>query len=144
MTDLAVIQGTFAHANAIKTRSTFQLIVEIPIEEADKALLALGGWPQPGKERPVAVALLSTKAIEPKAKRGSLAQQAGILCSDKRFLAFLTENYPHIGAPGNDFEAATAVRSICGVESRREFDSDPAAGQRWKSIKAQYEGWLTL
>jgi hypothetical protein len=144
MTDHAVIAGTFADCKLIKTRSALQLIIEVPIEQADQALTALGGVPQPGKEKPVAVARLNSHAIEPPAKKGTLAQQAGILCGDVRFLKFIAEKYPHIGSPENDFEAAASVRAICGVESRAQFDSDPAAGQRWRSMKGAFDAWLTL
>lgn len=144
MTDHAVIAGSFSECRMVKTRSAFQLVIEVPIEQADAALKALGGMPQPGKERPVAVARLNASSVEPAAKKGSLAQQAGILCGDPRFLTFLAENYQHIGAPKDDFEAATTVRSICGVNSRSEFDSDPAAGQRWRNVKGAFDAWLTL
>lgn len=59
----AAIAGSFADAKIVKTRSTLQLIIELPIEQADAALKALGGVPQPGREKPVAVALLDTDAI---------------------------------------------------------------------------------
>ena len=139
MTNHAIIAGTFAHAVAIKTRSIFQLIVELPIEQADAALKSLGGWPQPGKEKPVAVALLNGNS-EPKAKRGSLAQQAGILCSEPVFAKFLEETHPHIEAT----DTAYAVRQICGVDSRAEFDSDPAKGQLWRSLKGKFDAWKML
>ena len=138
MTDHAVITGTFSEAKFIKTRSAMQIVVEVPIEHADMALQALGGVPQPGKEVSVAVARLNT-IQEPKAKRGTLAQQCGILCGDPVFLKFLYEHGPFM--PRNDFEAAAVVRKICKVESRSEFDSDAAAGQRWRDLKGKYEAW---
>lgn len=138
MTDAAVITGTFADCRTVKTRSTLQLVIEIPIEDADQALKVLGGVPQPGKEQHVAVARLNARA-EPKAKKGSLAQQAGILASDARFLAFLAETHPHIVKEGAD-----AIREICGVDSRAEFDTDPHAGQRWRQLKGAFDAWLTL
>ena len=141
MTDHAVITGTFSEAKFIKTRSAMQIVVEVPIEHADMALQVLGGVPQPGKEVPVAVARLNT-IQEPKAKRGTLAQQCGILCGDPVFLKFLYEHGPEI--PRNDFEAAAVVRKICKVESRSEFDSDPLAGQRWRDLKAKYEAWKII
>ena len=55
----AVTQGTFADFKLIKSRSTAQLVIEIPIEAADAALLALGGVPLPGKECWVAIARLN-------------------------------------------------------------------------------------
>lgn len=61
--DLAAIAGSFADAKLIKSRSVLQLHIEIAIEQADAALAALGGIPQPGKEKPVAVALLNPDSV---------------------------------------------------------------------------------
>jgi len=140
--DHAVITGTFSEAKFIKTRSACQLVIEIPIEAADHALKVLGGVPQPGKEKPVAVARLNN-SVEPKAKRGSLAADAGILCNAPTFVKFLEENYKHIDT-GSPWDAAEVVRAVCGVDSRAEFDSNSAAGRRWLDLKAYYEGWKNL
>lgn len=141
MTDLAIITGTFSDLKIIRTRSACQVVVEIPIEAADAALKALGGVPQPGKEVSVAVYRMAIPQ-EPKAKRGTLAQQCGILCGDPVFLKFLTEKYGYF--PLNDFDAAADVRQICGVKSRTEFDLDPDAGTRWLDLKGLYQAWKLL
>jgi anti-sigma-K factor RskA len=144
MIDHAVIAGTFADFKLIKTRSTAQLVIELAIEHADEALRVLGGVPQPGKEIPVAVARM-TAHREPKAKRTSLTQQAGIRCGERTFQTYLEETHPHIAplVPG-EMEAAEAVRQICGVDSRAEFDSDAAAGQRWRALETAFQGWKML
>lgn len=114
----AAIAGSFADAKIVKTRSTLQLIIELPIEQADAALKALGGVPQPGREKPVAVALLDTDAItsgplaatpaaptpppdevhqapakqrKPGAasSQDGVVRQAGILCNDRQFQLWL-------------------------------------------------------
>ena len=54
----AAIAGTFSDLRTVKTRGICQLVIEIPIEQADTALAALGGVPQPGKEKWVALAPL--------------------------------------------------------------------------------------
>jgi hypothetical protein len=151
---LSVITGTFAHANAIKTRSTFQLIIEIPIEGADAALTRLGGWPQPGKEKAVAIALLNPNrtladgpnALNLKAKGpATLAQIAGILCGEQQFQIFLAEKYPHI-ASDQTFKsesdwAAFMLRAIAGVDSRKEFDTDNRAAHRFLMVKEAFDAW---
>jgi hypothetical protein len=144
--DHAVITGTFSEAKFIKTRSAMQIVVEVPIEQADLALQTLGGVPQPGKEVAVAVARLQVQAEPKPAKKTSLAQQAGIRCGEPAFLKFLTEEYcdADVRAPENDFDAAAIVRIITDVESRAEFDSDPAAGQRWKDLEGRYRAWLRV
>lgn len=138
MTEHAVISGSLSELKMVKTRSVLQIVIEVPLEMAPKVTATLG-WPVPGNETPVAIARLNTFK-EPKAPKGSLAQQAGILCGDVRFAKFLEETHPHIEA----VDTAEAVRTICGVLSRAEFDSDPAAGQRWRCLKGQFEGWKTL
>lgn len=152
---LAVITGTFAHANAIKTRSTFQLIIEIPIEGADAALSRLGGWPQPGKEKPVAIALLNPNrtladgphALNLKAKGpATLAQIAGILCAESEFQSFLGHTYQHIEVPFFPSNkraewAAAKLRAITGVDSRKEFDTDNRAAHRFLMLKEAFEQW---
>jgi hypothetical protein len=143
--DAAVITGTFADFKLIKTRSTAQLVIEVPIEQADRALLALGGIPQPGRESSVAVARLDIKKVKPferPGKRQSLAQKAALLCGDEDFRKFLSDALPHSGVPQDADEAAAFVRELCQVESRSEFDSDPEAGQRWLELEAQFTAWL--
>jgi hypothetical protein len=94
----------------------------------------------------VLLELTDDEMVRTPPKPKSLAQQAGILCGEITFLKFLEENYQHLvtGPISNDFDAASMVRQICGVESRADFDSDPAAGQRWRSLKGQFEAWKTL
>src|SRR4051794_33494293 len=58
----AAIQGTFADFKLVKTRRTVQIVIEVPIEQADQALAALGGLPQPAEEKWVAVARINGAA----------------------------------------------------------------------------------
>lgn len=52
------IQADFVDAKSVPTRGVFRLIFDVPIENADHALKALGGWPQPGTNRVCAAVLL--------------------------------------------------------------------------------------
>jgi hypothetical protein len=54
----AAFDAVFSDFKLVKTRSSAQLVLEIPIERADAVLAILGGVPQPGKEVSVAVARL--------------------------------------------------------------------------------------
>lgn len=58
MSAAAIIRGTFADFKLIKGRKVAQVVIEVPIEEADAALRALGGVPMPHLDRWCAVALL--------------------------------------------------------------------------------------
>jgi hypothetical protein len=132
----AVITGTFADLKLVKTRSTVQVIIECPIEQA-KQVTDLLGFPLPGQEIHVAVARLSTNRGTPKTQT-NLAQQAGIACGTSSFHIFLQETHPHVTSD----TAAQMVRDICGVASRRELDSDPAKGRLWQALHGRYIEWL--
>ena len=54
-------------------------------------------------------------------RKQSLAQVAGTLCT-------LPEFWQHLGV-SCESEAAEIVRNLCGVKSRAELDTNPAAAQ---------------
>ena len=56
MTD-AVIKGTYSDFKLIKTRNVVQMIIEVPIEQANQITTKFG-MPQPNEEKWVAVALI--------------------------------------------------------------------------------------
>lgn len=144
MTDEAVITGTFADMKLVKTRSAMQLVIEVPIEHGKKVIEAFG-LPVPGAEIPVAVARLAAADIVPqpqKQRNGKLAQRSALLCADPRFLRFIGETCPSIRQPRDANEAADAVRMVCGVKSRAEFDTNDEAAQRWLTLKGKFDAWL--
>jgi len=61
MEDRCILQADFSATRIIAGRKCLQLIFEVPIEAADDAMAKLGGFPQPGENRWVAIALLDTK-----------------------------------------------------------------------------------
>jgi hypothetical protein len=66
-------------------------------------------------------------ANEDRAAAGPLCRLAAIWCKDIEFQDWLADNYGGLfnaGPDGEDLEesAARAVRSLCGVTSRRELD----------------------
>lgn len=65
----AAIRGTFAEVKTIKTRGVAVFCIEVQIEEANEALIALGGIPLPGKEPWVALARLNPDAVPVRAER---------------------------------------------------------------------------
>lgn len=140
----AAIKGTFADFRLIKGRKVAQLVIELPIEEADAALATLGGLPQPAAERWVAIAALNVTSIKPQEKRRyddlRAAMQAAIRCSDPSFWRFLDEEI----APGvkNDSEAAIVVRAHCGVDSRSALNDNPIAATRWRQLDGRYRAWM--
>lgn len=53
---MTAVRGTFSDFKTVKTRGVCQLIIEVPIEDADHALAVLGGVPQMKAEQWVGVA----------------------------------------------------------------------------------------
>lgn len=135
-----VLRATYADLKTVKTRSTCQVILELPIEALTE-VVALLGAPVPGNEVWVAIARLRTPAeqpvaeIEPPLKRGAtLAQIAGIICNEGAFQKF-------VGA-ANAAEAAEFVRGRCNVSSRANIDHNPDAMRAFKDLKAKYDAWM--
>jgi len=153
----AAISGTFADFRMVKGRKVCQLVVEVPIEQADAALNALGGVPQPHAERWVAIARLNEtpapagqdgeavstaapEAASPSVTEGGMSRrswsdlkpsaQAAIRCGEPRF-------QKHLGAPDATLAAAW-VRHQCGVVSRRDLDTDKRAATIWGQIDTSY------
>ena len=60
--DHAAIRATFTNIQNIQGRKVVQLVLEIPIEQAEKACMVLG-WPDAANPRWCAIALLNEDAI---------------------------------------------------------------------------------
>lgn len=143
----AAIKGQFADFKIIKTRKLAQLIIEIPIEQADAALATLGGIPRSDNERWIALARLDLTAsqqplphpIEKRERRPfhtlSYAQQAGIKSDDLTFALWMS----HLPVGKECENAAEAIRAWCGVESRADIKPNTKAGERWIELLRAYE-----
>jgi hypothetical protein len=143
----AAIQATFADFRLIKGRKQAQLVLEIPIEEADNALAVLGGIPQPQSDCWVAVARLNGVARqEPKPDKEKqkwddlkLSMQAGIRCEEPAFWRYCND----CGYNVADAEtAANAVRELCDVDSRSGLNNNPEAAELWRDLDRSYQAWL--
>lgn len=170
MTRPAAFKATYSDWKLIKTRSVVQIVFEVPLNEADAAYHVVGGMPDVGAERWFGIAAIKLgggtgsqltppveaagpcgeaadrphKPRKPVAAEKRLAQQAGILCADPVFWAFLreavTERVPHFDA--RDEESATrAVREFCCVESRALITPDSEAGAYWNELYSRFTAW---
>lgn len=140
----AAIQATFSTYKPVPTRSVLQLVFEVPIERQADVFAALG-YPLPGEERMVAVALLKESkpvpnvvplpAGETKPRRRladmPLSQRAALLCGDVAFRRYF-------GQP-DEASAAQELRERCGVASRAELDHKPFAAEAFRRLVAEYE-----
>lgn len=138
MTD--VLKATYADLKTVKTRSTCQLILELPIE-ALTDVVALLGAPVPGNEVWVAVARLRPEAtqqepeqLDPQRPSKSLAQIAGIICSQPAF-------WKYIQVDGEE-AAARYVRNWCNVSSRAAIDHNEDAAREFRTLNTDYKLWL--
>lgn len=152
MTNPAAIKGTFSGIEPVKTRSVVKFIIEVPYEQADASLQALGGLPQPAKEPWVAVALLKTPCkpeVPEEVKKPRKAwddylpsQQAAIRCSDPEFQKWVYAINDWVGPRGPDNAVAAAasyVRQECRVTSRSEIRPGTEEACRWSALDERYQ-----
>lgn len=136
-----VLKATYADLKTVKTRSTCQIILELPIE-ALTDVVALLGAPVPGNEVWVAVARLRPDAVQqpvaeleqPHHRQKSLAQIAGIICNEPAF-------WKYIDVKG-EAEAADYVRGHCNVTSRSALDHNDDAALAFRTLRTDYDLWL--
>lgn len=140
---MSALAGNFADFKIIKTRSVLQIVVEIPIEQGQKALELLG-IPQPGQEIPVAIARLVAppKAIDPdKSSRAKEAYatkdnmqkavvRAAMLCKEAKFQDYIAVASPEM--------AANWMRRHLGVEHRSEIASNEDAYENFLHLETDY------
>jgi len=148
----AALRGTFSDFKLIRSRKICQLVIEVPLEQADAALQALGGIPNPADERWVAVARLNPEAKQaPKEESDeegrkrrfhemNPAAQIAMSCSSPSFREFLRtrEGYLH-----DDTETADAwVKGILRVKSKTEVRPGTYAFEAWNELRGSYEVWM--
>lgn len=143
----AAFKATYSDLKFIKSRKVAQVMLELPIEQADAFVKAFG-TPNPASETWVAIARLDlSKTQEPeKAKRKfdelPLSQQAALLCNREAFWRFLDSHYQNIHV-ADEQSAAAVLRDMCGVLSRSEIDSSHGAAERFKSLSSEFDAWLS-
>lgn len=136
---MTAIRATFSDFRTVKSRKVAQLVMEVPIEDADAALRTLGGVPRPDVDRWVGIAPITEEASRRPAEKPATArtwadltysQQAGIRCNEPTFQEWMNST--------DADHAAKAVRQVCGVASRAELDQDRVAGTRWRDLDAAF------
>lgn len=69
-----------------------------------------------------------------------LVQRCAILCEEQSFKSFLEDVYP-LDWHKADGDAVSLVRSICGVQSRRELATNSIAAAEFEEMLRRFEGW---
>ena len=145
----AATRATFSDFRLIKTRKVAQLVFEVPIEEADGALHALGGLPRSDDERWCGIARLQEKApVAPSPRdpaRSAQAKEAyrgkdegeravvraGLLCKDPEFQKWC--------GSVDEEESAKWLRYVLTVRSRQEIANSDKALKNFLDIEFRFK-----
>lgn len=68
------------------------------------------------------------------------AAEAAMKCQEPAFSVFLEQRHG-LERPLTDERVAQKVRSLCGVNSRRELNGSGEAAARWKNLRADFDAW---
>jgi hypothetical protein len=156
----AAIAGTYADLRQVKSRGVWQLVIDVPPENAEK-LVKLFGLPRQDELTWLAVARLNVPpgastgaangSVAPPAppsltkpagapggatRKRTLPEKVGMRCNDERFQEWLHSSMGRVTANAED--AAYWVRGECGVKSRAEILPGTEAAKRWLALEAQY------
>jgi hypothetical protein len=137
----AAFKATYSDLRFVKSRKVAQIVLELPIEQADSFIKAFGS-PNPASETWCAIARL-VSSDPPKQDKPHkswdqlrLSQQAAIRCSD--------ELYRHWLCVDDEESAKVQVRKACEVDSRAELDTDEAAANRWQTMEEEFATWKRM
>lgn len=73
-------------------------------------------------------------------KPKDFAAECSMKCAEPAFKKYLEERRG-LAAPLTNDRAATRVRSILAISSRKELNEDTAAAERWKQLRADFDLW---
>lgn len=134
--------GTYSDLRFVKSRKVAQVVIELPIEEANRFLQAFGA-PNPTQESWVAIARLNhapethdaDESEKPRRQWTDVpaTTRAAILCDQTSFLVFLNVKTKE--------EAASKIRAHCGVKSRRELNTDETARMKFELVERDFQRW---
>ena len=158
----AAFRACYSDWKLVKTRGVVQVVMEIPLQDADAAYEVLGGMPAPAPERWFGIAALrDSEPAKPQpvvdrppagAKREKMdwrdmqpAAQCAIRCGEQAFRTFLMEEHEYRPRDKSDpDEAADFIRSMFGINSRTELGADQRKRALWHQIDSQYQAWKAM
>lgn len=151
MTDHAAISAQLVDVRNVGQHKCVKLTLHVPAEQAGAVMEAFG-WPTMVDPVPVALARLNDKPEEAAEKPAQspvrvashMTTRAAICCNDPVFHAFLNETYrstfPQAHVQDAD-GAASLVRFLCDVQSRKEIIPGTRAGDKWDALYSKFIGW---
>ena len=155
-TDKVVATATYSDFRIIRTRSTAQIVLEIPLEQAQDFIDRFG-IPIPGNEIHVAIARLVKQSepekTEPNNERSERAkeayrnmpewEQARVravqLCKDRNFQNWalkLSAGKSRFSSP--EEHARQIILGFCSIKSRREIATDERAYKAFIALEQEY------
>jgi len=160
---MTAFRATYSDWKLIKTRGVVQVVMEVPLADADAAYDVLGGMPVHGKERWFGIAALKTEEAHTKPRQeapqdyrpdGAMrmnwrylqpAAQAALRCDQSAFRTFLMEQHSYRPKEvANADEAAEFIRSFFGIKSRSELGTDQRKRVLWKQLDDQFQAWKAV
>lgn len=143
----SAFRATYADWRLVKTRGVIQVVMEVPLADADTAYQILGGMPNPAAEQWFGIAALKANAQPVETEEAERrdwrdvqpSAQAAMRCGQPEFWAFLREEKQQRVA--NKDDAATAVRKVCQVNSRAHFNTNHTARVMWNQLDSEYAAW---
>lgn len=73
-------------------------------------------------------------------KSKDYAAECAMKCAEPAFLKYLEERHG-LTRPLTPDRAATRVKSLLAIKSRKDLNTDPAAADRWKALRKDFEDW---
>ncbi|ATE84621.1 hypothetical protein phi2LM21_p04 [Sinorhizobium phage phi2LM21] len=73
-------------------------------------------------------------------KPKDFAAECSMKCAELAFKKYLEERHG-LEAPLTNDRAATRVRSVLAISSRKQLNDDPAAAERWKQLRSDFDAW---
>ena len=163
----AAFRASYSDWKLIRTRKIVQIVLEVPVEEADVAYQVLGGMPNPAESFWCAVARLQPEDFKPQASPVPLPDKpagrakrsweelkpqprsASVAASNssehscaKHFLTRGTGSIIRMMISRQSKWPSYFVREHCGVHSRADINSDnPQALDAWQRLEWDYRAW---
>ena len=69
------------------------------------------------------------------------AQQAGMLCNDEQFRTFAGQQFLSSKVQVSSTATAEFIRRHCGVDSRRDLNTDDAASRKFQTLRTEFDAW---
>lgn len=141
---MSAFAGTYADLKFVKSRRVAQVVIEMPIEDANRFLQAFGA-PNPAEEIWLAIAGLnhapethdSEQFEKPPRHWEELRPSArcAMFCKSPAFWVWLGVT--------SENEAIEKVKKHCGIRSRRELDFDETKLMMFRTIESKFqETWV--